>query len=298
MTISALLAVALAPAVVLMIYVWSKDRVDKEPFGLLLLLFLLGAVSCVPASLLEGLFSDFYEMIFPDITGYSSVESDGATFVIYEIFHNFLNIALVEEGLKFLFMFFATRKNKNFNSLFDGMIYAVFVSLGFAALENVLYVVEYGFETGVLRAFTAVPGHMFDAVFMGYYYSFWHVSHVTGVFEEHFEKIGLIRIKEPRIKGTKNLVFAIGVPILVHGLYDFTLNIGTTAAVVVFYIFLAILYIICFRRIKYLSKIDTEEYQVVFGALEKKYPGVIEQYNLYLLRLQEQREFSGINIKQ
>jgi RsiW-degrading membrane proteinase PrsW (M82 family) len=78
-------------------------------------------------------------------------------------------VALVEEFSKFLFVRFILFKNQNFNEPFDGIVYAVMVSMGFATLENVMYVYQYGFMTGVLRMFTAVPAHAVFGIMMGYF---------------------------------------------------------------------------------------------------------------------------------
>lgn len=125
---------ALLPAVVLLIYIYIKDRVEKEPIGLLLTLFALGAVICLPAALIEEIFSVVIDGVFStfayDIGG--SLYLMSGTNKLYVFVSNFIGVALVEEGLKFLILILVTRKNKNFNSLFDGIIYSVFVSLGFA----------------------------------------------------------------------------------------------------------------------------------------------------------------------
>jgi RsiW-degrading membrane proteinase PrsW (M82 family) len=78
-------------------------------------------------------------------------------------------VALVEEFSKFAFVRFVLYRNKNFNEPFDGIVYAVMVSMGFATFENVMYVYSYGLETGILRMFTAVPAHATFGVIMGYF---------------------------------------------------------------------------------------------------------------------------------
>ena len=150
-----LLFIALAPAIVLMIYVWSKDK-SKEPFGMLVMLVILGALSCFPAGFLESPVIDAIVSVF------------GKDNLLSYFVQAFIGVALMEEGCKFLVMFFYTKNHKEFNGLFDGMIYAIFVSLGFAAFENVFYVFDFGSKVALSRAFTAIPGHMFNAVFMGY----------------------------------------------------------------------------------------------------------------------------------
>ncbi len=155
-----LILLALLPAFILCGYVYSKDKVEKEPKGLLFVLFFFGVLSCIPAAILEGIFEDIVEAVFSPIAGSS----------LYNFIYFVLAIALVEEGLKWLILIYKTSKNENFNCTFDALIYSIFVSLGFAALENVLYVTSNGVVNGILRAVLSVPGHMFFALFMGLYY--------------------------------------------------------------------------------------------------------------------------------
>lgn len=122
-----LVCAALFPAVALCIYIFKKDRVEKEPIGLMLGLLLLGGLICFPAAEIEGVLFNLFDMFFLPFT----VEYEGelylfgTTFKIYNACKYFVGVALVEEGSKFLVLFLLTRKNKNFNSLFDGLIYAV-----------------------------------------------------------------------------------------------------------------------------------------------------------------------------
>jgi RsiW-degrading membrane proteinase PrsW (M82 family) len=89
--------------------------------------------------------------------------------VVDQFANAFFKVALVEEFSKFIFIRFILFRNKNFNEPFDGIVYAVMVGMGFATLENILYVFQYGFTTGVLRMFTAVPAHATFAILMGYF---------------------------------------------------------------------------------------------------------------------------------
>ena len=116
----------------------------------------------------------------------------------------FFVVALVEEFSKYLIVRFAAQRNKEFNEPYDGIVYAVAVSMGFAALENVLYVYSYGFETGLFRAFTAVPAHATFAILMGYY-------------------MGKAKFSENRF--LLNMI-GLGVATLFHGAYDFFLFIN------------------------------------------------------------------------
>ena len=161
-TSSVILAVlALLPAAVLMFYIYKMDRVEKEPAGLLTGLFFLGVLSVVPTVIFEIIFGNALNASFDVVTDKDLLYMSDVELHVYELINNFICVALIEEFFKWLFAFLLTRKNKNFNSLFDGVVYMVFVSLGFAAAENIMYVFEGGVTTALLRMVTAVPGHCF-----------------------------------------------------------------------------------------------------------------------------------------
>jgi protease PrsW len=155
MNAAELLAIALAPGVAIMLYIYLKDKHEREPLSLLLISFVYGMLGTLltvfisfPVDFLVVLHDDNY---------------------IDQFYSAFFKVALVEEFSKFVFVRFILYNNRNFNEPFDGIVYAVMVGMGFATLENVLYVFEFGWETGVLRMFTAVPAHATFAVMMGYF---------------------------------------------------------------------------------------------------------------------------------
>lgn len=279
-----LVIAALFPAAALCIYVFKKDRAEKEPFGLLLLLLILGAAICFPAGEIESTLLDSIRNFF--IGSEMAYVKDGAlyltsdfTYILYNVAENFIGIALVEEGLKFLVLYLVTRNNKNFNSLFDGIIYSVFVSLGFAALENVLYVTEYGWMNAVVRAILSVPGHMFFAVLMGYYYTMWNLYKKANAFELSFKANGLILRNAPEFTYKNNLTMCIVMPVLAHGFYDFCCSVDYSIATIGLYAFVFFLYVHCFKRIKNMSKLDGDNNTLAAGLVLNKYPHLIEYFN-------------------
>ena len=152
-----LITIALAPVVVIIVYIYIKDKYDKEPIRLLAMSFLLGATISVITTLLLGRFMD---VLFPMTNQLSIWQNFIKAFVV---------VGLVEEFSKYMVVKWYAQPKKEFNEPFDGIVYAVMVSMGFAALENVLYVFQYGLETGLVRAFTAVPAHATFAVLMGFF---------------------------------------------------------------------------------------------------------------------------------
>jgi RsiW-degrading membrane proteinase PrsW (M82 family) len=150
-----LLGIALAPGAAIMLYIYLKDKHEREPLSLLLISFLYGILSTL-VTLTVSLPVNFVLVL---------EKGD----LVHEFFDAFLKVALVEEFSKFIFVRFILFRNKNFNEPFDGIVYAVMVSMGFATFENIIYVFQYGFETGILRMFTAVPAHATFGVMMGYF---------------------------------------------------------------------------------------------------------------------------------
>ena len=225
-----LLMIALLPAVLLTIYIYKKDRVEREPVRLIVKLLAFGAVSCFPATVLELALS-------------GAIEALGLTNPYLAAFlESFVVAALCEELVKRWFLRRATWNNAAFDYQFDAIVYAVSVSLGFAALENVLYVMQSGFETGIMRAFTSVPGHAIFGVFMGYFYGHAKLAEAQG------------RASEMR----EYLTLSLLVPLLLHGVYDFiafSMEISELW-VIPFFAFVALLYLVGLRRINRSAKED------------------------------------------
>ncbi len=152
-----LLLLAIAPAMVIIIYIYFKDKFEKEPKMFLFKNFLLGATASIAITYLIGGFA----MYFLPISDTKSV---------FQMFIKaFFAVALVEEFSKYIIVKQYAQKNDHFNEPFDGIVYSVMVSMGFATLENILYTFRYGVSTGIIRAFTAVPAHATFAILMGYF---------------------------------------------------------------------------------------------------------------------------------
>ena len=179
---------ALLPAFLLLGFIWKKDP-KKEPFKQLLRAFIYGAIIIIPVLAVE---IGVNWLIFGDAVPATLLETTTEAFVV---------AALVEESFKLLALWLVLRKNPYFDEHFDGVVYAVCIGLGFAALENISYVLNAGDEWGVvaiMRALLAVPGHYIDAVLMGYFYAIYH-------FVDHSKQAAL-----------KVLLM----PVLAHGVYD------------------------------------------------------------------------------
>ena len=211
------LIVAISPAIALILYFYHKDKYEKEPLALLAKAFFAGAGMTFLAIVLE---------LTIDLAIVQSVKD----FFLNILLKSFLLAGLVEEGLKFLVFKRLIYDNKEFNEPYDGIMYAVMISLGFATLENIMYVGVAHFKLGVFgslmcgipRATLAVPAHAFFAVIMGYY-------------------LGLAKFCVDRKIEQSNIYKGLSLAILAHGLYDFFIFSRTSAGA----LYLLMLMIFC-----------------------------------------------------
>lgn len=151
-----LLAMAIAPGVAISLYFFFRDQYNREPRKHLLISFFLGLVSAVIAGIMEqGLF-----YLFP---------IDNKINVADTILSAFVFVGFVEEWSKYIMVRSYAFPKPEFDEPLDGIIYSVMVSMGFATLENIFYVMESGMETAIVRMFLSVPAHASFAVIMGYH---------------------------------------------------------------------------------------------------------------------------------
>ena len=275
-----LIGAALLPAIVLCIYIFIKDRAEKEPAGLLIRLLVFGVLISIPAIFFESVLQSLFDIAFASqlVETEEGLVCQGPLRYLYYACEGFIVAAFVEESLKWTALYFTTRRNKNFNSLFDGLIYSVFVSLGFAGFENILYVLQYGWGTAIMQAVTSIPGHMFFAVFMGYFYSMWHMNEKAGAVERQLKGMGVIPSESIEFSGKKHLALSLLIPILIHGLYDYCLMVGDYILIIAFYGLLIGLYIYCFGVIRKMSATDMLDNRYVASMLVWKYPGIAEKF--------------------
>jgi len=212
-----LFAIGLAPTLICVFYMYIRDKYEKEPIRLLVLGLLYGLLITAPIIHFENFVTIF-------------IPNGG---VLMEAFYNSYAVAsFAEELMKWLVLFFLVWMSPEFNERVDGIVYAVFVSLGFAGTENILYVFNPtmgGIETALSRAVFSVPGHALFGVAMGYY-------------------LALARY-EPHKRGLW-LFMSFFMPFLLHGTYDFILLSNMPYLMVVFVAFVAYLWISGFRKIR------------------------------------------------
>jgi RsiW-degrading membrane proteinase PrsW (M82 family) len=228
-----ILLISLAPVFIIAGYIWLRDKYEREPLRLLVFALLAGALTVLPVVFVEN----FLAVPGEFLEGFA--EAAWKAFVV---------AGFTEEAFKYLALSLLVWKSREFNDKYDGIVYATFISLGFAAVENILYVISEGYSAGLVRAFTAVPAHAIFGITMGYYF-------------------GLAKFY-PKIR--KNMRWrAFLIPFLLHGVYDFILMTGIDWLWIVFAGFLIFLYISGFRRMKSLS--DASYFNTDYELLNKKF---------------------------
>jgi len=183
-----ILCAALLPAALLLLYITRADSIQPEPKSALAKAFCWGIASTILTLIIVPFITFFYEA--PDEGGN-----------LFDAFwSSFMEAAVPEEFAKWICLYLCVRKNKYFDENVDGIVYAACVGLGFAAFENIFYVLgdEDWISTSIMRGVFAVPGHFLDAVLMGYFFSLWWFK-----------------------KDSKSGFLMFAAPILAHGLYDF-----------------------------------------------------------------------------
>lgn len=183
-----LLALALAPGIAIMWFIYSSDKLEKEPLKALVISFILGMLAILPTLLIETTGVHLLDQLLP---------KEGW---LYYGLLSFVVVAFTEELMKWSMVRLYAYRRSFFNEPFDGIVYGVMVSMGFATLENIGYVFQFGWQTGLLRMVLAVPAHATFGVLMGYYFG---LAKFVGKEREWGLKI-------------RGLLLAV----LFHGLYD------------------------------------------------------------------------------
>lgn len=222
-------AAAVLPAVFFMRWIYNSDSVEPEPPELLKKLLLGGVGAVLISMVLEGILDGVFGAVYPE--GNQALRA---------ALYAFLVVAVVEEGSKYYFLRRFTWKNPAFNYRFDGIVYAAFVSLGFAALENVSYVFRFGLSVALPRACFSIPGHLAFSVAMGTFYG---------------EAKLLNRAGHPAASRFCS-VMAYVAAVCMHGFYDACAMTGTTRSSAVLLAFIVFLYFFIWKTVRWQAAHD------------------------------------------
>ena len=225
-----LFSISALPVIIIGWFVWYKDK-EKEPKELLAKLFCGGVLSCfLVFALTFGL-----RLFFPFFG------EDMSTLNLFQLMISvFIGIALVEEVSKWLFTYKMSYNDREFDHIYDAIVYAVFVALGFAFYENLLYVFSGGMSVGFMRTVTAVPAHASFGVIMGYYLGLAKQSTIN-------KRLDLAK---------KYKIMSIIAPTLLHGLYNYCIFTERPLFILLFFVVLVGLYALSFKKINQLTSIN------------------------------------------
>ncbi len=224
---------SLAPVAIIAGYIWVRDKYDREPVKWLLLAVFAGILIVWPVIGIERVLSAIADPL------------DGLPEAAWNAF---AVAGFTEELFKFIALVLLIWPRRAFNDKYDGIVYGAFVSLGFASVENVLYVLKEGYTTGLVRAFTAVPAHAIFGITMGFY-------------------LGMAKFY-PK-KRALSLLKAFFIPFFLHGIYDFILMTGIEWLWIFFLVFLILLYITGVRKMKQFS--DQSYFRTDYLLLNRKF---------------------------
>ena len=237
---------AVIPSVFLLIKVYQADKVEKEPAPLLFKLFIKGLESAFLAAVVEALLINFG---LNTLVRLGLIEGEGS--FLYHAIEAFLIVAVAEEGFKYYFLKQTTWNHPAFDYRFDAVVYAVFVSLGFATIENILYVWGSQIESGtglqlsVYRGVLSVPAHCVFAVAMGIHYG--AAKYAQGHEQFDLEEAGLRK--------------AFLVPVLMHGFFDFALMMNQPLYTGLFFLFVILADYRALKAVGRASQTDTRVYK-------------------------------------
>ena len=221
-----LILLAIIPVYIICKYVYDKDHV-KESSAILEKLFICGILSCFLVLILSKIQIHFFPFFGEKISKLTNIEAFCSIF---------FGVGLIEEFCKWTMVYLVAYRVREFDEVYDGIVYAVFVALGFAAFENIIYVLfsKYGIILAGARALTAVPAHACFGIVMG---SFISLAKISNKEKKHKMEIYY-------------LLLSILIPSIIHTIYDFLLSIGNAPLLLCNFILIILLYIYCINKIK------------------------------------------------
>lgn len=226
---------SLLPVIILLVLIYNLEEVKKQPLWLLLVLFIGGILSWVLVRYVANLLGS---EIYKSQTEVSVFLGNIGFFLV-----SFSIIAAIEELSKFIIMNIFCIKNKNFTNPYDGIMYATCISLGFAFVENIMYIMNYGMSVALSRALFSIPAHACFGIIMGYY-------------------LGLAQMckkKDMTNDVLKLSYLGVFIPFIIHGLYDYLLNFTGKYIYIIFIIYVLLLYSLSIYLMIRLSKVDMKK---------------------------------------
>lgn len=206
-----LLTLSLSPGLAIVLFIYFRDKYEKEPLRALLMSFGYGVLVLLAAELITELLNTEVKLHDDNL--------------MEQAFRAFILVSLLEEALKFSVLRFRLYNHKDFDEPFDGIVYSVMVGMGFATAENIVYVFSGGIDVGIVRMFTAVPAHATFAIIMGYFVG--QAKFLKQRTSSSFKEGSFLAKLESKLYSKpRNLVLAgLLLSVIAHGIYDYFLFI-------------------------------------------------------------------------
>ncbi len=226
-----LLLISILPVIIIGTYIYKKDY-NKEPMGILTKLFFGGLLSIIIVLVITYA----VQSIIPSLDDYGIARAGN----VEKFIKIFFGIAIIEEGSKWLITYLFSYHSEHFDEYYDIVLYSTFTALGFACFENIMYVLQGGLTTGLLRLFTAVPAHCFFGIIMGEYLGLAKIGEVNN-------NVSLKR---------KSIFLSVFLPAIFHCTYDYLALVGNNYACILLFSTVIFGYLISIDKIKRISKLS------------------------------------------
>lgn len=251
------LLIAIIPIFLLCVYIYHEDRYEKESIPFLIMLFLAGVLCAVLSSFVKNMEQIFLNNVFSEFITFSP---DGMIFVVpnarrlYSLLLAVFSYAVTDAVIIVIVLFIITFKNKNFNSLFDGIVYAVYIIMGFTLVEVVAFGYGKGWDLFALKCLTVIPMRMFTGVVMGYFYSQTKIYHLAHIKVQRIPADHSAKIKN--FNCWKWGLLTVLVPWMIWGVYEFATLMGGPLWRYLYYFVLMVMYFYSIRKITNVSNND------------------------------------------
>lgn len=226
-----LIVLSLIPIFLILNIIYAEDKIEKEPIKLLILVFIGGIISLFLTKFLASKYQYYLPFLIEENPGLEA----------YKIFLiSFGEIGLIEELCKWLILYILIWHNKEFNYIYDAIVYAVFISLGFATIENFFYLWDTDFATLIVRSLFTIPGHAFFGIIMGYFFGY----------AKYYSKM------EYKYNSFKYMYTSLFSVIILHGLFDYFLAFNNKYSTIIFIGYTLLLGVIAITRIKKVNELE------------------------------------------
>ena len=276
---------SLIPSIGVCVFVYIKDKKEKEPLWLLGSIFAVSAALYVPVwylgnRVINGLIGALFKSSRYFDAREGVVWRDAASENLHNGLCALIGVALLEELVRWLILYFFTNKSRHFNCTFDGVVYSIMASMGALVARNVRFALSTTWDQFLLRFAHSFPWYLLFGIVMGVFYSYWHASRRANKRENELISEGKLKIDILRYPVGK-LILGMAVPVLLHAGYTFVaeqLDFSSKALNIVFYSVAAAAMIVSVLLVILLSKRDETERAAIERIIEKEHGDLPDEY--------------------